>query len=87
MTGKVRKTLRNGDKVIVTKHLTPFGKDKINLYGMIGVVNDKSYINKSPEKAYSMFKVYFGNNIWRHCAAYNCNKVVEDANGFLKVLK
>lgn len=87
MTEKVRKTLRNGDKVIVTRHITPYGRDDTSLYGMIGVVKDKKYENKSPEHAYTCFDVYFGNNIWRHCTAYNCNKVVEDPNGFISVLK
>lgn len=87
MTKKVRKTLRNGDRVIITKHITPFGQDRTNLYGMIGVIKDKNYINKSPENAYTMFKVDFGNNMFAYCTAYCCNKVIENTDGYISVLK
>ena len=88
MTSAVRKTLRNGDKIIVTRNMTPEGlRNNTNLYGMVGVITDKKLESKSPKHVHSRFKVCFGEGIYRDCTAYGCEKIVEDADGFMKVLR
>lgn len=91
MTEKVRKTLRHGDKIIVTKKISPImGTNKSiyisNLQGRIGVIADKNFENKCPEHAHTSFNVYFGGNVWGSLTAYCCNKIVEDNDGFMRVL-
>lgn len=87
MKAKERMSLRYGDKVIVTKNMTSFGRNGEQLYGKIGTVVEDKRINfpMPPTHAHTSFMVDFGNGIYTYCCGYNCNKLTQDTNGFISV--